>query len=452
MRLFEAERVVAAGKRYAARCAGAEDARYAERTEGRPALKRRKDWLSRSSSRDRARAAVFEAEARGVSRSQDDTLRSLSQERIIGDRDLLDFNYLELAIAVGRAVCRLRLGAGAATGFLVGPRVLLTNHHVIESRDEARRAVGQFDYQDDRDGELLPVQAFALDPDLFFLTDPGLDFTLVGVAARSTQGRSLQDYPWLKLIRLLGKADLGDPINIIQHPRGGLKQIALRNNRVVEIPEGKRDFLYYVTDTEPGSSGSPCFNDQWELIALHHSGVPRLRDGVILKKDGTPWREGEDPGSIDWIANEGARVSAIVDTLTAARLEPQEEELRARLLDERAPNPVELVRAQTRGAPAPNPPAPAPNVPASAGAVSLTVPLTVTVSLGTPAAAPPAAPAAPVAADSQPAERPGVLTEAVVIDPDWSNREGYEPDFLGVRVPLPKLSAAMKAGTAEVPP
>ncbi|MGL4649089.1 MAG: trypsin-like peptidase domain-containing protein, partial [Caldilineaceae bacterium] len=28
----------------------------------------------------------------------------------------------------------------------------------------------------------------------------------------------------------------------------------------------------YLTDTLPGSSGSPCFNDRWEVVALHHSG------------------------------------------------------------------------------------------------------------------------------------------------------------------------------------
>jgi V8-like Glu-specific endopeptidase len=30
--------------------------------------------------------------------------------------------------------------------------------------------------------------------------------------------------------------------------------------------------VQYLTDTMPGSSGSPVFNDKWELIVLHHSG------------------------------------------------------------------------------------------------------------------------------------------------------------------------------------
>jgi V8-like Glu-specific endopeptidase len=39
--------------------------------------------------------------------------------------------------------------------------------------------------------------------------------------------------------------------------------------------------LHYRSPTEPGSSGSPVFNDQWELIALHHAGgtdLPRLNN------------------------------------------------------------------------------------------------------------------------------------------------------------------------------
>ena len=60
-----------------------------------------------------------------------------------------------------------------------------------------------------------------------------------------------------------------EAINIIQHPGGGPKQIALYHNVVVYSDER---VVQYLTDTLPGSSGSPCFNDAWEVVALHHSG------------------------------------------------------------------------------------------------------------------------------------------------------------------------------------
>jgi hypothetical protein len=33
------------------------------------------------------------------------------------------------------------------------------------------------------------------------------------------------------------------------------------------------------TNTEPGSSGSPCFDQDWGLVALHHAGDPDFSFG-----------------------------------------------------------------------------------------------------------------------------------------------------------------------------
>lgn len=48
------------------------------------------------------------------------------------------------------------------------------------------------------------------------------------------------------------------------------------------------DFLHYRTDTAPGSSGAPVFNDQWQVVALHRAGVWATNDaGQILAIDGS---------------------------------------------------------------------------------------------------------------------------------------------------------------------
>ncbi len=415
----------------------------------------RKKYLKATLTHERARATVIEAESHGARRSAAETLASLAQERIIGSNDMRDINYLELAIAVARAICRIRIGSAAGSGVLVGPRLLMTNNHVLRSSDDALAAEAQFDYQESVSGDLLPVQAFRLDPKVFFVTDKTLDFTIVGIAELSAKGQPISRYPWMKLIPALGKAEKGDPLNIIQHPRGGLKQIALRNNEIIDIPTGKPDFLYYTTDTEPGSSGSPCFNDQWELIALHHSGVPQMDGDKILKKDGSPWNEDtDDPALIDWIANEGARVSAIVGALNATSLEPAALDLRDVALGETPPNPIELARITV-------PPSSSPRASqggaavSNAGNVSFSVPLTITVSLGDLAAQG----AAPDTVNVTGPPKTDVVTDAaapfvekLVVDPDWSKRKGYDSDFLDVSVPLPKLSAEMKVNSVEIPP
>ncbi len=60
-----------------------------------------------------------------------------------------------------------------------------------------------------------------------------------------------------------------EPVNIIQHPAGRAKEISLQNN-FVEYIDG--NVVQYVTSTFNGSSGSPVFNDEWEVVALHHAG------------------------------------------------------------------------------------------------------------------------------------------------------------------------------------
>lgn len=412
---------------------------------------KRKNYLKASLTHEKARATVAEAVSHGARRSAAETLASLAHERIIGSNDMRDINYLELAIAVARAICRIRVGSGAGSGVLVGQRLLMTNNHVLRSADEALTAEAQFDYQENTSGDLLPVHAYRLDPRTFFVTDTALDYTIVAVAETSARGQAITRYPWIKLIPTLGKAEKGDPLNIIQHPRGGLKQIALRNNEVIVIPDGKPDFLYYTTDTEPGSSGSPCFNDQWELIALHHSGVPRMDGETILKKDGAPWNEDEDdPALIDWIANEGGRVSAIVASLNAAPLGAAARDLRDVALGDAPPNPVELARSGNAATPAR---AGGGALVANAGAVSFSVPLTITVALGdaTAQAVASAATNADLAGPGVTTDDSTLLAEKLEVDPDWSTRKGYDPDFLDISVPLPKLSTSMKKNTVEVP-
>jgi hypothetical protein len=69
-------------------------------------------------------------------------------------------------------------------------------------------------------------------------------------------------------------------VSIIQHPSGERKQLALRENQLIDVLE---DFLHYRTDTAPGSSGSPVFNDHGNrgmLIQVCHSEI--VRDGFSL--------------------------------------------------------------------------------------------------------------------------------------------------------------------------
>ena len=62
---------------------------------------------------------------------------------------------------------------------------------------------------------------------------------------------------------------IDERVSIIQHPGGKDKQIGMHNNFVKYVDE---NVIHYLTDTLPGSSGSPVFNSDWELVGLHNRG------------------------------------------------------------------------------------------------------------------------------------------------------------------------------------
>ena len=241
-------------------------------------------------------------------------------ERIVGKSNLLSMSYLERGRRTADAVCRIVVqmrggGATYGTGFLVGPRLLLTNNHVLPNARLADQAEIEFGYQHDADGVLAIPTRFNLASQELFFTDPDYDFTLVALADLSDTGVPLERFGWLPLLPLTGKAVDGEAVSIIQHPKGEAKQLAIHASEIIVLDPAQNAFdtdrfIHYSTDTEPGSSGAPVFNDQWQVVAVHHKAVPHRDD---LDKV-----EGE---KIRWVANEGVRVSAIYSRLERDRFE-----------------------------------------------------------------------------------------------------------------------------------
>lgn len=245
-------------------------------------------------------------------------------ERVLGISDLMSLNFLDRGRKAAAAVCRIaaptRLGPMSGTGFLVGRGLLLTNNHVLGTVEQAGHAIAIFEHEHDIDGALKPGIEFSLAEGKLFFTDPDLDITLVAVASLSRDGVPIERYGYLPLIPLSGKAVHGERVTIVQHPGGQPKQIAIHSSRIIELPQknfpGLVDFIHYTTDTEPGSSGAPVFNDQWQVVAVHHKAIPAPGSvDAATKPDGTV-----DYTKIDWIANEGIRVSAIFHKLQLQRL------------------------------------------------------------------------------------------------------------------------------------
>jgi len=356
-------------------------------------------------------------------------------ERIIGRNELLGIQYLDGGQFVARAVGRVLVRGGSAglipmgTGFMIGPRLMMTNNHVLGSAQAATGGVLEFNFQNDRDGTPRAPVRFALDPATFFATSPvtALDFTIVALQETGPNGERLTDFGYTPLVAIDHEVLDGESVTIIQHPNGEPKQIALRENFVLKLPDAQTQFLHYQTDTTPGSSGSPVYNDEWEVVALHHSGVPRKdAQGRVLTPEGEVWKKSMGEHRIDWIANEGIRVAAIVAELKArtdlgdgmrqllavtfapaASTESRQGRPDTPTRPPASPPPPPQPRLQTPTAVAQPPRAPL-TMSLAGNAATWTVPLQVTVSFGIPTLQGAAGPGIPVARQAPTATDPAV--------------------------------------------
>ncbi|MDQ2805333.1 MAG: serine protease [Chloroflexota bacterium] len=225
-----------------------------------------------------------------------------------GLNSYLDSVVLKRAVAACRPVCRIETPKQFGTGFLVAPNLLLTNHHVLKEvitdRSLASQVKVRFDYTRKDDGALEHwVEVHLADDWLIdyssYTNEPfdGLDYALVKLVG-SPGTDPAADGPlrgWLKPSLDPHTFVPGDDLYIVQHPdlkslQTAPQQVVTAPNSVVEVNKD-RTRLWYQTNTEVGSSGSPCFTVEWLPVALHHgkymdpqqpNGPPKYNEGIPL--------------------------------------------------------------------------------------------------------------------------------------------------------------------------
>lgn len=244
-------------------------------------------------------------------------------DRYTGDNSLLPVNYLQIGYARSRAVGRLRRQgegynrAAGATAFMISDDLLMTCNHVLDSIDKCNGAYIDFDYCYNSDGNAAGPVTFAIEADRFFYTNEALDFTVVAVERKDVTGiHDIRSRGHLKLTATQGKAGIGDRSNIITHANGGHQQLGI-SGMVLDI--NHTDVLMYEALERGCASGSPVFNDQWQVIALHSAGIAaKDASGSYTDKEGSPVAAADgkvDGRRIEWVAATGTRISAILKCL-----------------------------------------------------------------------------------------------------------------------------------------
>ena len=173
------------------------------------------------------------------------------------------------------------------TGWLIGDDILLTNYHVVAGPDrpscpeedlrlQARNLTAQFGYI----GYRGQTRQFRVGEPLAFNEE--LDYAAVRLEHVATDRRStvgddrlheedpMSTITWWGRLAWNPASSLheGDRLNIVQHPAAGPMMVAFRKNAFERFSPGASR-IEYTTDTSEGSSGSPVFDDEWFVRALH---------------------------------------------------------------------------------------------------------------------------------------------------------------------------------------
>lgn len=188
------------------------------------------------------------------------------QKEIIIEDTLRPIAFLAEGFKVGRSVVyigvRTNKGKSSATGFMVAPNLLLTNNHVLPQAELVQNAVFRFNYEENFRGEGQPLYEYRGKAGGIFKTNINLDYSLVEI-----EGKPGTEWGYLPLAAR--KVERNSRVNIIQHPMGRPKEVSMHSNFVQYVD---KNVVQYITSTQRGSSGSPVFNDNWEVVALHHAG------------------------------------------------------------------------------------------------------------------------------------------------------------------------------------
>lgn len=234
-------------------------------------------------------------------------------EKVFGDDSFKTFQWFNSGLLRCYSVARIGIESskGHGTGFLISANqliqeygdelFLITNSHVVSAHQ---------DHHSLRPDEIVVVFE-ALNP-----RDEFRDLEIVWSSPSNELDACILRFSNQDQIRLKNLAkDLqlyvpskrlptvtscpSQRIYVIGHPNGGILQISLQDNLLLDHDGISK--VHYRTPTAGGSSGSPVFNQQWGLIALHHAGskeMPRLNG---------------NPGIYE--ANEGIWIQAIIQKI-----------------------------------------------------------------------------------------------------------------------------------------
>ncbi|MEM9090307.1 MAG: trypsin-like peptidase domain-containing protein [Cyanobacteria bacterium P01_F01_bin.53] len=208
-----------------------------------------------------------------------------------------DVGTLRRGLQWANAVCKVAFSdrPTTGTGVLIASDLVLTNYHVLSQTvveveqlaDTAQTLLFEFGFVSQEHETPVVPDTFTVDATnpLIAASPPAkLDYALLKVDAKITTAAYNHIQP-VPILSSLPDLKSEDGLNVLQHPAGNVMQVSLSASGVVQV-DPARHRVWYVNRTKGGSSGSPCFNSDWQMVALHHASMSRgfgsVREGVLL--------------------------------------------------------------------------------------------------------------------------------------------------------------------------
>lgn len=226
-------------------------------------------------------------------------------EKIFGTALPIGYNTLLKGLRCAESVCKITdiNGEGWGTGFLIAGDVIsdrlndevlvATNAHVVSSAPgvgalQPVEAEARFDVLKSAGEDQLRLTGLS---ELWTSHPDRCDVTLLRF-----QGETPEVLEPITRAPALPLANEGAFVYVVGHPAGASLKLSIRGNDLLAY-DPKQHKVHYTAPTEPGSSGSPVFTSQWQLMAVHHAGGSKMRR--------------LDDSSKTYEANEGITLEAI---------------------------------------------------------------------------------------------------------------------------------------------
>ncbi len=259
---------------------------------------------------DLLRAQLLKREGGGVHASAADLRQRASDskaaikglEKVLGDTRYMPHRWMMTCFQRAQGVGRVWRGArGVGTGFLLpgsaisekwqDHQVFLTNSHVISEKPVVHGTLRPPQARitfDALHGEGIDAPRYRAE---WLWESPigELDTTILKL------DKPVEGLEEVSVSTDLPAVEDKSRVYVIGHPKGGELSYSMQDNQLLAHNETR---IHYRSPTDPGSSGSPLFDDSWDYIGIHHAGgnqMPRL----------------DDPDET-YPANEGIPASAII--------------------------------------------------------------------------------------------------------------------------------------------